>query len=155
MLFRSRGLVLITTLTALVLGLLVTTGKAAFDKQNETISEMVSEASVFDEMLFHYGTDSNKALHDFRSASRTVILSLWDETFEQQDLHLEQAARNRNQSFIDDVVSLPTPDDRSKFFKDKALTSAIALIKARYRLTTLQHSVIPAPMLLTIVIWLA
>jgi len=151
----KRGLSLITTLTALVLGLLISTGKSSFDKQSETVAEMVSEAAVFDEMLVHYGQGAEKIRKDFSVGAKAVLLSLWDETYQQQIAHLEQKTRNKNEVFIDELVRLPANDDQTKFFKDKAAASATALIKARYKLATIQHSVIPVPMLAIITLWLS
>lgn len=151
----KRGLALITTLTALVLGLLISTGKASFDGQSESVAEMVSEAATFDEMLVHYGEGAEKTRKDFSVGAKAVLLSLWDETFQQQVAQLEQKTRNKNETFIDELVRLPTGDEHAKFFKDKAASSAAALIKARYKLATLQHSVIPPAMLITIILWLS
>ncbi len=149
------GLALITTLAAFVLGLLVSSGKSAFENQTTAVSEMVSEAATFDEMLVHYGNGSENVLTDFRSASKRMILSLWDESFETQEFQIKEALKTSNEKFINDVALLPASDDRSRFFKDSALASATSLIKARFRLATLQHSVIPLPMVMTIVLWLA
>lgn len=151
----KRGLALVTTLTALVLGLLISTGKASFDKQSETVAEMVSEAAVLDEMLAHYGQGAEKTRHDFSVGAKAILLSLWDETFQQQQQQLKQNVRDKNETFIDELVRLPTLDEHARFFKDKALTLASSLIKLRYKLATLQHSVIPPAMLLTIVLWLS
>lgn len=150
----KRGLAFLTTLTALVLGLLVSTGKASFDKQSEAVAEMISEAATLDEMLSHYGADADQALKSFRIGANTVLLSLWDKSYAEQQRQFEKAKRKTNEDFLDLVANLPKDTEQHQFFKEKAGSSATSLIKARYKLATLQHSVIPIPMLVTIVLWL-
>jgi hypothetical protein len=151
----KRGLALVTTLTALVLGLLISTGKASFDKQSETVAEMVSEAAVLDEMLAHYGRGAEKTRHDFGLGAKTILLSIWNDTFQQQQEQLKQNQRNNNEMFLDELVRLPAADEHAHFFKDKAAALATSLIKLRYKLATLQHSVIPPAMLVIIILWLS
>ena len=150
----KRGVALIVTLTALVLGLLISTGKASFDKQSESVANIVSEFAVLDEMLNHYGESANAARSDLHNGAKAVILSFWGENYEGQKSQLSKTARVENESFLDQIAKLPVTDEQSRIFKDKAVASASTLVKERFRLATIQHSAIPRPMLYIIIAWL-
>ncbi len=71
------GLGVVGTLTALVLGLLVSATKGTFDAQSGTIKELAAQMALADRVLSRYGPEAN----DGAAKLRTLAESVMDQVF--------------------------------------------------------------------------
>ena len=67
------GMALVSTMVALVLGLLIGSAKSSLDTQNGELTEMSSRIVLLDRVLAHYGPETREVRNDLRSAiARTL-----------------------------------------------------------------------------------
>src|ERR1044072_6887091 len=68
---------LVATMTALVLGLLVSSAKGAYDTTRNEISQMAAKIAVLDRGLSIYGPDAVETRTLFRAAVEESIQKIW------------------------------------------------------------------------------
>src|SRR5271154_1615534 len=60
------AMALVSTMCAIVLGLLIASAKSAYDTQNNELTDMSSKLILLDRVLAHYGPESKEARADLR-----------------------------------------------------------------------------------------
>ena len=71
------GAGMLGTLTALVLGLLVSSAKSSFDAINTAIASAGAKIIMFDRILANYGPETNEARHQLRQSVADSIDRIW------------------------------------------------------------------------------
>src|SRR5262245_59236501 len=71
------GAGMLATLTALVLGLLVSSAKSSFDAMNTAIASAGAKIIMFDRTLANYGPEANEARHQLRQTVAGAIDRIW------------------------------------------------------------------------------
>src|SRR5262249_44942517 len=71
------GAGMLATLTALVLGLLVSSAKSSFDAINTAIASAGAKIIMFDHVLANYGPETNEARHQLRQSVKDGIDRIW------------------------------------------------------------------------------
>jgi hypothetical protein len=73
------GTGMLATLTALVLGLLVSSAKSSFDAMNAGIAQTGAKIILLDQVLADYGPETKEVREQFRHAVASVIETIWPE----------------------------------------------------------------------------
>ena len=73
----SMGLV--TTMAALVLGLLVSSAKSFYDAQSNELTQMSARVILLDRILAHYGTETKEVRDLLRRAGADSLDRVWPE----------------------------------------------------------------------------
>src|SRR5262250_3652519 len=71
------GAGMLATLTALVLGLLVSSSKSSFDAINTAIASGGAKIIMFDRILANYGPETNDVRHQLRQSVASTIDRVW------------------------------------------------------------------------------
>jgi len=71
------GAGMLATLTALVLGLLVSSSKSSFDAINTAIASAGAKMIMFDRILANYGPETNDVRHQLRQSVASTIDRVW------------------------------------------------------------------------------
>src|SRR5215469_12500537 len=71
------GAGMLATLTALVLGLLVSSAKSSFDAINTAIASGGAKIIMLDRILANYGPETNEARHQLRQSVADSIDRIW------------------------------------------------------------------------------
>jgi len=71
------GAGMLATLTALVLGLLVSSAKSTFDAMNTAIASSGAKIIMFDRVLANYGPEANEVRHQLRETVAGAIDRIW------------------------------------------------------------------------------
>ena len=71
------GAALISTMAALVLGLLVASAKGTYDTQRNEVIELSARIALLDRILAHYGPEADNARALLRSSVAITIDRLW------------------------------------------------------------------------------
>lgn len=142
---------LIATMTALLLGLLISSAKGDYDTQRRQIVEMAARVETLDRLLELYGSDAAAARMQFRATVASAVRRAWpEEAGTAPDLSesaegdatlsavLALAPHNESQSAIR-VQAIP-------LMTDLALRRALLLAQAAGALST--------PLLVIVVCWL-
>jgi hypothetical protein len=71
------GAGMLATLTALVLGLLVSSAKSSFDAMNAGIAQAGAKTILFDHILADYGPETKDAREQLRNIVASTIERIW------------------------------------------------------------------------------
>ncbi len=150
------GLTLITTLTALVLGLLIATAKGTYDTQNSAVKELSAEIILLDRTLAIYGSETMEARQLLRRAGTLTLQRLWPDDGAGPANLTPGEARVEMEDFYNRVGALsPEPEDvRRAAIKAHALDITEDLGRMRLRLFAQRGSSVPLPFLAVLIAWL-
>jgi len=143
----------IATLVALVMGLLVTSAKATFDKSSEKLSEMGALFIEVDQLLRHYGPESE---HSRRFIHRYVQLSI---ARIERNRILDTTGRREHQVKADDIMNQPIRDlkpstEVQQDIKTHVLDAISEIRHARWLLLEESNNPLPTPFLILMFFWL-
>jgi hypothetical protein len=143
---------LVATMTALLLGLLVSSAKGTYDTQRTEVIQMAAKVAFLDRVLTAYGPEAAEARARFRQAVEEAVRRMWP-----------QEARERAQftpnAQAGDVVyaaiqSLSPHDDTQRSLKAQAASLAVDLAQLRMMLLAQMVPSIPKPLLIAVGCWL-
>ncbi len=146
----SKGIVIITmglvaTMTAIVLGLLISSAKSSFDAVSHEITGTSSDIILLDRTLAFYGTETKEARDLLRSAVANAL--------DPMDLK-KRAAPAHLAPIFEKIQGLLPKDDRQRSLKAEALSILREIRKTRWLMYEQQATSISMPMLIILVLWL-
>ena len=146
------GMGLVATLSALVLGLLISSAKNSFDAQNTELTQSSAEIVFLDRILAHYGPETEKARGVLRTAVVTSLDTLWPKD-RSTTMKLEPA--RGNEQLIDLIQELVPKDDTQRTLKSQALNIVFKVGETRLLQYAQMNNSVPTPILMILVGWLA
>jgi hypothetical protein len=145
----SMGMV--ATMTALLLGLLVSSAKGSYDTTRSELVQMAAKVAFLDRVLTMYGPDATEARGKLRAALGEAIVGMWPE--EGVPVRLEPDERAGNAIYV--AIHRLTPhDDVQRDLKAQATTLANDLGELRTLLLAQSIPSVSMPMLITVDCWL-
>lgn len=144
---------LVATMTALVLGLLVSSAKGSFDTQRTAVVQMAGKAAFLDRVLARYGPAAAEVRTTLRQALEGAMAQLWPERSGQA----AQLAPNlaRSEALYSAIQNLAPQNDAQAALKSQAQTMATDLAQMRWLLFEQASSSISTALLAIVVFWLA
>jgi uncharacterized membrane protein len=143
----------IGTLSALVLGLMITAANHSFSARSDEVRELSLQLIRMERNLRRYGPEAD----DARAKLRT-----WAEVKTHELFPIEGQARPPSQTTIvmlesvqDAVLALTPKDEKQKYLRTLCVTLSSTLIQARWSLETREGHSIPVPFLALLIFWLA
>jgi hypothetical protein len=148
------GAGVIATVTALVLGLLVSSAKGTFDAMNTRITQAGATFIIFDQVLAQYGPETKNVRADLRRSVETLMHQIWPEerasgsaiaaierggTFEAVQAELRQLAPQND-------------DQRQLLAQVRQLASDLS--RSRWMLIEEAQNELPNTFLVVLVLWL-
>ena len=144
---------LMTTMTAIVLGMLVSSAKASYDSRTNEVAEISSQVVTIDRMLSKYGTEAAEVRAQFRLLVEASINRIWPT---QAPVHVELKPRDEGEILADELRLLAPNSDAQAEVKAQILHMVVDLRQTQWLLfLKSQQSAIPIPLLLVVVAWLA
>jgi hypothetical protein len=151
--FIKLGTGLIATMAALVLGLLISSAKSAFDTKSAQVKQIIADIVVLDLDLERYGPDAQNLRIMLRRAIPPMIDQIWNEG-DRAKLSPYSATVQGNE-FVEKTLQLEPNNDLKHALQARVLNTAANLAQARLSLFTQSNDAIPAPFLVTLIFWLA
>jgi hypothetical protein len=146
------GMALVSTMAALVLGLLIASAKTSYDTQNSALVDSSAKVVLLDRVLAHYGPETK----EIRDLLRNLIAGVLDRTWSKDrgnrsglDAPLIEA-----ESLIDKMQALSPKDEAQRSMKAQALSIAWVVGQTRWLQYAQQAVSISMPLLVTLVFWL-
>jgi hypothetical protein len=144
---------LVATMSALVLGLLVSSAKGSYDTERSEVIQMAAKVAFLDRVLSLYGPEAVEARARFHEAVKGAIGQMWP----------EQAGRpgklgpnmQAGNAVYTAVQALSPHDDAQRKLKDEATALATDLGQLRSLLVAQSVPSISTPILIILVSWLA
>jgi len=146
------GMGLVGTTVALVLGLLIASGKGFYDTQNSEITEVAANVVLLDRVLVHYGPETKEA----RGLLRGSIAHLVDLTSRQadKDTLVSNPTGRGGEALFDKLQELTPQNDNQRLLQAQAVGLAIKLGQTRWLVFAQKSSSVPMPLLAMLVFWL-
>ena len=142
---------LVATMTALVLGLLISSAKSSFDALSSEITGTSSKIILLDRTLADYGVETKAARDLLRSTVANVIDQM--ELKNLADPHLPAPTREMDSIYYK-IQGLLPKDDRQRSFQADALSILKEIRQTRWLMYEQQSGSISMPMLIVLVSWL-
>jgi len=143
---------LVATMSALILGLLVSSAKGSYDTERSEVIQMAAKIAFLDRVLDIYGPEASEARTRFHEAATQAVQRMWPG-------QVGQPARLAPNMQAGNVVygavqALSPHDDTQRKLKDQATTLATDLGQLRSLLVAQSVPSISTPMLIILVSWL-
>jgi hypothetical protein len=141
---------LLATMSALVVGLLITTAKTAYDTQGGEFRRMSAEIVLLDRLLTHYGPEAKGAREHLRRAVSEILQRM------ESKPGLEATAPDptgRNEGFYDEIQALSPQSDAQRGLRAEALRLALDIGLMRWLMFSQRGSSIPVPFLVILASW--
>jgi hypothetical protein len=143
---------LVATMSALVLGLLVSSAKGAYDTERSEVIQIAAKVAFLDRVLAAYGPEAANARALLRQSVEEGIRQMWPgETRRPADRAPNVQAGNLMYA---EIHSLSPQNDTQAGLKAQAATLAIDLAQVRSLLAAQSVPSISKPMLIVLVSWL-
>ncbi|HUM02409.1 MAG TPA: hypothetical protein VL084_08985 [Thermoanaerobaculia bacterium] len=143
---------LVATMTALLLGLLVSSAKSSYDATRGQVIQMAARVAYLDRVLLEYGPEAADARFRLRAMVEGAVRRIWPaEKGTPSQLTLE---RHAGDEFLTAMMNLSPQDDRQRALKAQATTVAFDLGQSREQLMAQSVPSISTPLLIVVVTWL-
>jgi len=143
---------LVATMTALVLGLLVSSAKGAYDTNRSTVIQMAAKVAFLDRVLALYGPEAAEARRELRAGVADAVQRIWA-TDQTQPAQLAPNPQVGDALYLA-VQRLSPHDDAQRTLKTQIATLLVDLGQLRSLLVAESIPSISRPMLLILVSWL-
>lgn len=144
---------LVSTMSALVLGLLVSSAKSSYDSERSEVIQMAAKVAFADRVLAMYGPDAAELRTRFHEGVRDAIKGIWPEEAG-LPAHLAPPNTQTGNALYVGVQNLSPRDDTQRKLKDEAASLATDLVQLRSLLQAQSVPSISKPMLIILVSWL-
>lgn len=143
------GMALVATMSALVLGLLITSAKSSYDEQNAELRDVSVKVILLDRALAQYGPETKEMRDMLRAALVRALDRLWsiNRGF--------TPGRSPEDILFDKIETLSPKDDSQRALKSQALSLTSDVARIRWlQYEEVDKSITP-PVLVVLISWLA
>jgi hypothetical protein len=145
------GIGLVATMSALVLGLLISSAKGYFDTQLTELTQMSANVVLLDRVLAHYGPEASGIRTDLRQAVNRYLDVMWPKNGAPASKGAELTG---SEGLYDEIQSLVPKDDAQRETKAQALSTVFNIAGTRWLLVAQRATSISIPLLVTLIFWL-
>jgi hypothetical protein len=146
----KMGMGLVATMSALVLGLLVSSAKSSFDALSGEVTRASSAIILLDRTLALYGPETKEARDMLRSSVVGVVERM---ELKKSAQPLRESA-GQSESLYEKIQGLLPKDDRQRSTQARALGILISLQETRWLVYEQESTSISMPMLIILLSWL-
>jgi hypothetical protein len=143
---------MIGTMAALVLGLLVASGKGSYDAQSAELTQISANIVLLDRMLAVYGPDANTARETLRKSANGVLERTFGQSVDGSS-RLDPGVPPSNNIYVQ-IQSLPVSTDLQRSIQSHALNVALNLGQTRYLMYEQATTPVSKVLLGTLICWL-
>jgi hypothetical protein len=147
------GFGLVATLSALVLGLLITSAKNAYDTQRNEIRQISAKLVLLDSQLKRYGPEARTARELQRQAMAPMIDRIWGERAVKSPTGAPYRPSVEGDLVYAAIEALAPQNEVQRNLKFQALQTTTGITEARVLLFE-QDAGLPTPLLVVLIFWL-
>jgi|GEM_PF-6293871 len=145
---------MIIGLTALTLGMLVTSAKTSYDEKVVALRQHAAEVTMLGNILDDYGPETKGAVEIFRGAIQSEI-NILDAAAEHGLSGLRDTARAALRQVRSEIIKLDAPDDNKKKLKDAAFDTLQDVISSQLKMIHDIDSKLSWPLVWILIFWLS
>ena len=143
---------LVGTMTALVLGLLVSSAKSSYDTTRGEVLQMAAKVSLIDRIFAVYGPEATQVREQFRELMKGTIRKMWPDARDQPaDLGMNNQGGG---ALYFAIETLSAKDEGQRSLKAQAASQVVELAQLRSLLMAQSTPSISKPMLVIVISWL-
>ena len=144
------GMGLVATMSALVLGLLVSSAKTYYDTQSAEVTQMSADVVFLDRLLAHYGPESK----DARDALRVAVAGSLERIWPRGVAHQVSGVPTNREDLLDKIQALPSKDEKQRSLQAQAQTIALGIGRTRWLMFQQLSVSVSKALLMVMVFWL-
>ena len=143
---------LVATMSALLLGLLVNSGKASYDTKRGQVIQMASKVALLDRMLGVYGPEGAEVRRQLRTLVEEQMRRMWPgEPSVPAQL---KSPSQTGDAFYAAIQTLAARDDTQRALKAQAVSLTVEFAQLRSLMLAQSSTSIAIPVLVMVVCWL-
>jgi hypothetical protein len=143
---------LVATMTAILLGLLVSSAKSSFDTARSEVMQMAAKIALLDRVLMLYGPQTTDARHALRDSVAEGVRHTWPADG-RRPAQLEPNEEMGDAVYVA-IGRLGPQDEAQRALKTEATTLMVQLAELRTLVRAQAVSSVSKPLLIALVIWL-
>src|SRR5262245_46826961 len=142
----------VATMPARMVGLRAKSAKTNYDGQRNTVIQLAAKISMLDRALAIYGSETNEARDQLRTATQEMVRNLWSEHQSTKPILTPEAQAGTAIYFA--IHGLSPRDDIQRTLKTQALTLSAQIGELRAMLVAQSVTYISGPLLVVLIAWL-
>jgi hypothetical protein len=143
---------LVATMTAILLGLLISSARSSFDTARSEVMQMAAKVALLDRVLRLYGPETADARRELREATADGVRRTWPG--KQSGPARLDPNQEMGDAFYVAVHRLSPHDDAQRALKTQAATLMMQLAEIRAMVQAQAVSSVSKPLLIALVSWL-
>ena len=148
----KMALGLVATMTAILLGLLVSSAKGAFDTARTEVMQTAAKVALLDRVLRLYGPEAMEARRSLRDATADGVRRTWP-AGRSSPVRLDPNQQMGDAVYLA-IHGLSPHDDAQRGLKTQAVALMVQLAEFRALLQAQAVSSVSKPLLIALVLWL-
>ena len=148
------GAGMLATLSALILGLLVSSAKGTFDTMNAEIMQTSAKIIYLDRVLANYGPETQGAREQLRQVVASRIQTIWPETNNDVSGITSFERANSLETFQLQLRELSPTNDLQRQMFQQAQQLCSEMQQARWLVIEQTQTALPTPFLVVVLFWL-
>jgi len=144
----------LSTLAALVIGLMIASAKNTYDSQNTNIRQLGTNAVLVDQMLTQYGPEAKAARTLLREIIPSATLRIWQENAAGKGGGSAFVVSEMAERFYNAVEGLKPATPEQTSLKSRIIQLTIDIGRTRLLVFTQGDDAIPLPFFVVLVFWL-
>src|SRR5437867_4542793 len=145
---------MLATLTALVLGLLVSSAKSSFDAMNAGIAQTGAKVILVDHILADYGPETKEVREQLRHTVASMIERIWPEKKNGSSGLRAMESVDAAKTLQAKLRELTPKNDRQKSLLAQVSQISTDVLQTRLLLMEGQQNTLPSPFLVLLIFWL-
>ncbi len=144
---------LVATITALVLGLLISSAHSGYDAQESELQQLGVHLYQIDRILAHFGPDASKERKVLRDMVTADVARIWQSQSGAAATHAPLAAQLEAEALFDAIASLTPKTDLQRFGQSRALQLLASVGETRRLLAEQSSGALSRPFLIVLISW--
>ena len=150
----KTGIGLVSTMTALILGLVTASAKSSFDEVNLAVESGARDVLTLDRLLARYGPETRELREDFKDIVESRIDMIWPQS-SSRPAQLDPSRLASDAERLAERIRALTPRDESqRWLQARAGEAAEKLLEARWLALSDSEASVPGPFLGVMLFWL-
>jgi hypothetical protein len=144
----------LSTLAALVIGLMIASAKNSYDTQNTNIRQLGANVLLVDQMLLKYGPETRPARTLLRELISSAASRIWQENAERNREGSTFIVSPIAEQFYNAVEGLAPGNDEQASLKARIVQATTEIGRTRILVFTQSDNAIPLPFFIVLTFWL-
>jgi hypothetical protein len=149
----KTGVAMIATLAALVLGLLISSGKNSLDTMNAAFTQSGANIIMLDRVLKFYGPEAKEVREQLRNVVQANVERMWSKD-KTRKIKMQTSERTRGMELVVDNLRDLTPQNESqRLLQSQALQIGNDLLQSRWLVMERAQLALPLTLIVILIFW--